>query len=481
MNKSGALIFVLVFMSLMTVTQPARAVSAPPPTQWSKIYAGIEGTTVVQTADGGYAIAGQSGDSFQQGYTNVTDVIVKTDSTGNMQWNKTFKNNPDPNVLLLNAADGGYALAEGQIVSLRTGERFVKTDANGNQQWDRTYQEPGYYAQVRQMIQTSDGGYALAGSVWGDQWTSGKGNKAWVVKIDSTGNVQWQRSYDNFSGFGAPVAFYAESIAQTLDAGYAFACGTNASASLLVKIDGQGNVQWEKKYEGSFGIFSIVKANDDGYVLAGGNNLRAIVVKFDSLGNVQWNKTYDNVEVFVSATPSSGGGYVFAGTANLERESWLVKTDFQGNVEWNATYYGLGQGGVSSLMQTRDGGYAFSGWTGLSNSSTRNIWLVKLAPESPSPTQSSSPTPTLSPSPSPSPSPIPSFKPSPTPNLTSPPTPSSSQSPPLSTSSTSPSTTLTPSPSTPFSASTLTLIGIGVVAVVVVLAVAFLVYRKKAK
>lgn len=255
MNKSVALIFVLVFMSLITVTQPVGAVSAPPPTQWSKTYAGIEGTSVVQTADGGYAIAGQSGDSFQQGYTNVTDVLVKIDSTGNVQWNKTFRNNPDPNVLLLNAADGGYALAEGQIVSFRTGEWFVKTDANGNQQWDRTYQEPGYYAQVRQMIQTSDGGYALAGSVWGDQWTSGKGNKAWVVKVDSTGNVQWQRSYDNFSGFDAPVAFYGESIAQTSDAGYAFACGTNASALLLVKVDGQGNVQWDKKYEGSLEFF----------------------------------------------------------------------------------------------------------------------------------------------------------------------------------------------------------------------------------
>jgi hypothetical protein len=369
------LLTLLIFASFCALTK-----AEAPLVQWDKTYEPVEGDSVVQTADGGYAMAGLSGDRFFDGYTNVTDVLIKTDSAGNMQWNKTFQNNPSPNILLVNTKDGGYAIAEGIIIPFRAAVWFVKTDANGNEQWNRTYQEPGYYAMVNSMIQTGNGGYALAGGIWGDEWTSGKGNKAWVVKTDSTGNVQWQRAYDNFSSLdnAVEVRSFARSIVETADGGYIFTCWTDSNASVLVKLSPQGTVQWNKKYEGpSIEFRSIVKANDSRYVLAGVMNGCPYAIKVDSSGNTQWNRTYKNWDFLQSAVQSKEGGYMFAGTTYYGNVSWLVKTDFQGNVEWNATYYRLGQGRVSSVLQADDGGYVFTGWTELSFHAN-SIWLVTL-------------------------------------------------------------------------------------------------------
>lgn len=360
---------------------------------WSQTYGPVEGISVVQTIDGGYAIAGTMGDYISGGgYTNATCVLIKTDSGGNIQWNKTIIDNPRRDILFVNTTEGGYALAVGVIVSLRTGVWFTKIDADGNLQWNRTYQEAGYYANANQLVHTSDEGYVFVGSAWGDEWTSGKGYKAWVVKIDPSGNVQWQRTYENFSSLDNRFAykFSAGSIVQDVDGGYIFTCWVRSDIVLLVKLDQDGNLQWEKKIEGDgIGFRSIIRANSGGFVLTGTMDSLAYVIKTDSLGNLEWNRTIENLYVLHSAVESKDGGYLFAGTTYYGNVSSLMKTDFQGNIEWNATYSGLGQAGISSVQQTDDGGYVFTGWTCPHNSSERNIWLVKtdehgIIPEFPS-------------------------------------------------------------------------------------------------
>jgi len=360
---------------------------------WSQTYGPVEGISVTQTTDGGYAIAGTMGDYISGGgYTNATCVLIKTDSDGNIQWNKTIIDNPRPNTLFVNTTEGGYALAVGVIVSLRTGVWFTKIDSHGNLQWNRTYQEPGYYANANQLVHTSDEGYVLVGSAWGDEWTSGKGYKAWVIKIDSSGDVQWQRTYENFSSLDNRFAykFSAGSIVQDVDGGYIFTCWVRSDIALLVKLDQDGNLQWEKKIEGDgIGFRSIIRANNGGFVLTGTMDSLAYVIKTDSLGNLEWNRTIEKLYVLHSVVQSKDGGYLFAGTTYYGNVSSLMKTDFQGNIEWNAIYSGLGQAGISSVLQTDDEGYVFTGWTCPHNSSERNIWLVKtdehgIIPEFPS-------------------------------------------------------------------------------------------------
>jgi hypothetical protein len=93
---------------------------------------------LVQTSDGGYALAGETW-SFGAGDSDFW--LVKTDASGNIQWNQTYGGtNPDVAYALVQTSDGGYALAGG-TGSFGTGGDFwlVKTDANGYSQWSRTY------------------------------------------------------------------------------------------------------------------------------------------------------------------------------------------------------------------------------------------------------------------------------------------------------------------------------------------------------
>ena len=101
--------------------------------------------------------------------------------------------------------------------------------------------------QANSVIQTSDGGYALAG--WTDSYGNGYYN-FWLVKTDSQGNQQWTQTY------GASGDSEAYSLVQTSDGGYALAGFTNSTGAgiysfWLVKTDSKGNMQWSKTYGGA--------------------------------------------------------------------------------------------------------------------------------------------------------------------------------------------------------------------------------------
>jgi hypothetical protein len=80
--------------------------------QWNNTYGGKDnedGTSILQTSDGGYAIAGDT-DSFGAGGYDF--YLVKTDSTGTMQWNNTYggKDNEYATFGLIQTSDGGFAM-----------------------------------------------------------------------------------------------------------------------------------------------------------------------------------------------------------------------------------------------------------------------------------------------------------------------------------------------------------------------------------
>src|SRR5262249_8143980 len=118
--------------------------------------------------------------------------------------------------------------------------QVAKFDSSGNLQWQKQYQSSigpsGLYA----LSQASDGGYVWAGYL---QNSSTYAEYAIVVKIDSSGRIQWQKTYG--------VAEYATDIRQTTDGGYIVGGVTPPSGSLIVqawiaKLDSSGNVQWQK-------------------------------------------------------------------------------------------------------------------------------------------------------------------------------------------------------------------------------------------
>jgi len=230
--------------------------------QWNKTYGGRGANSIVQTSDEGYALAGST-------YSDATKddfLLVKTDSSGNVQWTQTYGEwQWDEANSMIQTNDGGYALA-GETWSRYVGggnSWLVKTDSAGNMIWNKTYEGMNV---VSSLVQTNDGGYALAGpkGTWPDM-------DFCLVKTDSDGNMQWNKTY---GGTGSDAV---SSLIQTSDGGYALAGDTNSFDAgwyydfWLVKTDSDGNMQWNKTYGGGDHdyAYSMIQTSDGGYALAG--------------------------------------------------------------------------------------------------------------------------------------------------------------------------------------------------------------------
>jgi hypothetical protein len=346
------------------------------------------GASLIQTSDGGYAIAGYT-ISFGAGGVDV--YIVKLNATGNLQWTKTI-GGPDYEAghSLIQTSDGGYAIAGSyEIVDgeVYTGDVYVvKLDAKGNLQWTKTIGGPDYEA-GHSLIQTSDGGYAIAG------YTNSFGaGGVYVVKLDANGNLQWTKT------IGGPKDEEGNSLIQTSDGGYAIAgftysFGAGSGDVYVVKLDANGNLQWTKTIGGpaSEEGNSLIQTSDGGYAIAGetksfgAGEADIYVVKLDANGNLQWTKTIGGPasEEGNSLIQTSDGGYAIAGdTKSFGTGKWdvyVVKLDAKGNLQWTKTIGGENHDSGSSLIQTSDGGYAIAGNTSSFGAGDYNdVYLVKL-------------------------------------------------------------------------------------------------------
>jgi YD repeat-containing protein len=319
--------------------------------------------------------------------------LLKTDSNGTQQWSQTYFAFGKV-TSMIQTSDGGFLLAGGHST-------FVKTDSAGAIQWNQTYNE----GSVHSIMQTLDGGFAMAG------YNTSQGPTIfWLAKTDINGNMVWSHTYSRLNTFDEAWA-----LVQTSDGGYAIAgggatTGTGANPSgWLVKTDALGNEQWNQTYPGMF--YSIIQADDGGYVLAGytepassekSAGSKMLLVKTDPRGNTLWNQTFGDNAVAWSVIQTLDGGYAMAGDS-------LVKTDATGEIEWNQTLTGE----AFSVIQTQTGTFAMTG--GDAGASSAGAWLELTGADnvSPSPTFTESPSPTASASPSLSPQPTPSSTPSP--------------------------------------------------------------------
>lgn len=371
--------------------------------RWSTAYAGSdndEAYDLVQTSDGGYALAGSKSRFLGSGRWLAEDFwLIKTDGSGTVLWNRTYNRSAsvDQGRSLIQTSDGGYA-----IVGITDSDFWlIKTDSSGGLEWSRTYggtQIDWPYS----LIQTTDGGFALLGITY----SSGAGSvDAWLVKISSQGSPQWSKT------FGGTSADYAYSLVQTSDGGYVFvgitqSFGAGSYDIWLVKTDGSGNPQWSRTYGGPWyeDARSVIQTRDGGYAIAGAREIiltpydsdyNAWLLKTDPSGNIQWDAEYGGLEDdgLGLLVQTSDDGYVLAGTtasfgvrcvadyppcsAFDTFNAWLVKTSSSGGLEWSRTYGGTKLDAPRSLIQARDGGFVFSGISDSFSSFGSDLWWVK--------------------------------------------------------------------------------------------------------
>jgi len=350
-DKRAVLILILVLVFPLPAVVQIQFVNAePPPAQWNKVLMNGSGEFIIQTSDGGYAIAGQSDEK---------SIFIKTNSMGEVEWSRTYGEVGQPYRALsvIQTTDGGYALG---CIS-RSGFNFLKTDSAGNMEWSKGF----FYGsndviEFRSVIQTKDGGYFLAGGCI-------PGNSGFIVKTDENGNMQWNRT------FFEPTRTFLTCAAET-DDGYLL------GGKYLIKIDSLGNTQWNK----SITVRSILKTSDGKYVLVGSQ--LAQLVKIDEQGNTGWRNSNDGNYPTDSGVVALDGGYIFccnlASSPIMSTEYWgyIVKANHNGKMEWEMEYSG-NNNLINSIVATSDGGYVFTGVNPYDLSGGNDgLWFVKIDP-----------------------------------------------------------------------------------------------------
>jgi hypothetical protein len=382
MKKIG-LVFIIMLLA-------SFAISLGKSSGWSRTYGGTEADgalSLIETADGGYCFAGYTR-SFGAGKEDYW--LVKLDSSGNMIWNQTYGGEAaDFAFSVIATSDAGYAVV-GYTGSFGAGGNdfwLIKTDISGYMEWNRTFGGvDDDYACA--LAETEDSGYILAG--YTRSYGAGR-DDYWLIKTDSYGNVEWNRTFGGWDDDGAIALIVCN------DGGYAlagmtesFGHGSDRDDFWLVKTDFSGNMEWNRTYGGTireYG-FCLVQTSDSGYGFAGSTcsfgagNHDSWLVKIDAFGNMEWNQTYGGADVdgTTSLIQTFDGGYMLSGTTRSsgygEDDFWLVKTDKKGNIMWNMTYGGDGNDISSSLVEISDGGYAIAGYTNSVGVGNFDAWLV---------------------------------------------------------------------------------------------------------
>lgn len=366
----SAIIFLFLFAATLTQAQHKKI-------KWQAKYGGLKDDypkSLIKTQDNGYVICGSSAsaDGSLTGNNGIDDVwLVKTDSIGNMLWQKNYGGSKsDVGSCIIQTADGGYFIA-GYTTSndkdITTNKGIadiwcIKTDSTGNMLWQQTYggsDDDKAYS----CIQTNDGGYLVAGytnSTDGDATGNTDIMNFWVLKTDGNGSIQWQKSY------GGNYVDIAKQIIAGADNSYTvigYSSSTNGDVTnnkgftdvWVINLSQNGNLNWQKNYGGSSSDEgkSIIRTDDNGYIFTGSTKS----ADADVTNNI--------------------GGY----------DLWVVKTNKTGNILWQKTYGGTKDDEGNTITATTDG-YVISGGTrsndndvsGLHGSGyTDDCWVINIS------------------------------------------------------------------------------------------------------
>ncbi len=376
--------------------------------QWDKRFGGSGNEklyALLQTQDGGYllggmTVSGPGGDVTQPSRGKNDFWVVKISSTGVKQWDKRFGGKELEEITsMISTPDGNYLLA-GTSTSGAGGDKsqasrgeddfwVVKISGTGTKIWDIRYGgSDGDF--LSQVINTPDGGFLVGGKSLsgpgGDKTQSGRGaTDYWVLKLDNKGIKQWDKR------FGGNGSDQLEAMVATPDGyllgGYSQS-GLGADKTQdsrgysdywLVKMDQNGNKQWDKRFGGSSDDFLLALAQtaDGGFVLAGTSyspadgdklspskgNADFWLVKINANGQMQWNKSFGGSKNdWGDALVVLPDGYLLGGTSHSEisgdksqpthnsEDYWLVKTTL-GTLNASVTGLGLYNATTDGLLK----------------------------------------------------------------------------------------------------------------------------------
>jgi len=274
------------------------------------------------------------------------------------------------------------------------------------------------YDAAKSIVQLSNGNYVIAGLSWStdsDVTNNHGSSDYWIVCIDTLGAINWQKTYGGSEWDGA------NSIYSTSDHGFViagFSLSSDGDVSInhggedywILKLDSAGNIQWQKSFGGSGNeeANSIKQTNDGGYIVVGfttstngdvtyNHGLYDYwIVKLDNVGNIEWQKTYggsgfDEARDVIQIIEH---GYLVVGNSQSEdgditgnhggHDFWILKLDSIGNILFQQSYGGSATDVAFVVCKTIDNGVLVTGKTGstdgdvIDNNGNYDYWLLKF-------------------------------------------------------------------------------------------------------
>jgi len=371
------------------------AASSHSASRWAKTYGKNKLENVFsmdETSDNKYILAGFT-NSIGAGFCDYW--LLKLDDLGNVSWQKIYGGSSlDRAFSIRKTNDEGYIVA-GVTSSFDVGSYdlwLLKLDSNGDILWQKTYGGSNSewnigLLELLDIEQTTDEGYIVAGHT--SSFGAG-GYDIWILKLNSDGTINWQKTY------GGEDDEYAISIKETSDTGYIVSGYTNSFGAgnndiWVLKLDNTGNVSWQKTYGGGGNEQGrYIQEESMGYVVggftdsfgAGGGDIWILKLNYD--GTVNWQKTYGAIGgvEFGGRLKILVDGYIVVGRTFScgagEGDNLVLKLNSDGTINWQKTYGGSNSEWIPSILQTFDGSYIMASSTSSFGAGGDDCWVLKF-------------------------------------------------------------------------------------------------------
>ena len=326
-------------------------------------------------------------------------------------WSKTLGGSANElNVSSVQAFDDGYLLTSATNstdvdVSSNHGNYDIwlaKLDEEGELVWNKSYggSEHDYPSAI---CTTQDSNYLIAGHTYSNDgdisMNHGKGD-AWIIKLNATGEIIWQKTFGG-TNFDAANAITSTQDGGCIVAGFTYSADLQGMGKTfggadywVLKLNALGEIEWQKMYGGNKMdiAYSVLQTTDGNFVVAG-NSLSfpandnpasgltdCWVLKLDPAGEIIWAESFGGFAA--NKTPAiietMDGGFALTGNypvLDLSNDNgqkyyenfWLVKLTNEGSQAWQKNYGGKEYDIANALSQTPDGGYLLAGYSWSAN------------------------------------------------------------------------------------------------------------------
>ena len=390
-RKTGFMFVASLFLAVLLGSVLAKE----PRALWTRTYGGYDndrGHCMVEASDGGYIIAGMT-HSFGAG--SLDAYAVRIGPMGDTLWTRAYGGSDRDEAYSVAEAPGGGYLIAGLTYSFGaelSDVYIIRTDSSGDTLWTRTFGGPGLDIAVS-VAATSDSGFVVTGG--GASWATDISGCTYLMKLSPDGDSLWTRLFRHNTGT------YGFCVRQCSDGGFVLAGRTypswDNSDVCILKTDPSGHELWSRSYGGPDNdlVYSVVEVPDSGFALVGyttsfgAGDGDMYFLRTDPSGDTLWTRTYGGIypDYGYSIRQTTDNGYILAGFSCSFTASWsdgyLVRTDARGDTLWTRTFGGYATDLFMAAIPTPDGGCAALGSTesfGLADPARGDgdVWLVRV-------------------------------------------------------------------------------------------------------